>query len=61
MAIYEYICEEHGVFERLVKMSDSDKPQPCPACGKEYPRNEIISSSGSFQLKGDWFKTKGTY
>ena len=61
MAIYEYNCEEHGLFERLVKMSDADQLQQCPVCGKEYHRNETISSGGSFQLKGDWFKTKGTY
>ena len=61
MAIYEYTCPEHGLFEKLVKMSDSDKPQPCPVCGEMFLKNDAISSSGSFQLKGDWFKTKGTY
>jgi len=61
MAIYEYTCEEHGTVDLFVKMSDSDKPQLCPSCGKEIYRNENISNCGSFHLKGDWFKTKGKY
>jgi len=61
MAIYEYNCTEHGLFERVIKMSDSEKPQECPVCKKEFPRNQTISSSGTFFLKGNWFKTKGTY
>lgn len=33
MALYEYICDEHGPFEVLRPMSESEKDADCPICG----------------------------
>ena len=62
MAIYVYRCEEHGDFEKIVKMSEADLLQLCPECEKECERVPIVSGkSGSVHFKGDgWFgKYKG--
>ena len=32
MPLYTYSCDEHGEFAAWARMSDSDAPQPCPAC-----------------------------
>lgn len=42
MPIYEYDCQECGIFTRLAKISESSMPAPCPECGEESPR--IISA-----------------
>ena len=38
MPVYEYKCQEHGVFYGLATIEDSDKPTHCTACGKLSPR-----------------------
>lgn len=38
MPIYEYCCDEHGVFEAMGSMSTYDQPSACPACGGDAPR-----------------------
>lgn len=34
MPVYDYKCQEHGVFNDLATMADSDKPCACPSCGE---------------------------
>ncbi|WP_188149946.1 FmdB family zinc ribbon protein [Teredinibacter waterburyi] len=34
MPVYDYKCAEHGVFNDLATMDDSDKPCACPRCGE---------------------------
>jgi putative FmdB family regulatory protein len=60
MPIYSYECQEHGEFEKLITLSESDKDQECPMC-KEHCHRVFSASGGGFQLKGDWFKTSGKY
>ncbi|MGH1485181.1 MAG: FmdB family zinc ribbon protein [Cellvibrionaceae bacterium] len=38
MPVYEYKCEEHGVFYGLATMDESDKPSHCTTCGGISPR-----------------------
>ncbi|MEM6676827.1 MAG: zinc ribbon domain-containing protein [Pseudomonadota bacterium] len=38
MPLYEYVCEEHGLFEASRPMALFDQPCPCPACGELSPR-----------------------
>lgn len=33
MPLYDYKCQEHGIFHALATMDEFDKPQPCPQCG----------------------------
>ncbi len=43
MAIYQYECTSCGhTFDDIVKMSDMDKKRPCPKCGKESERTDVI-------------------
>lgn len=59
MPIYEYKCPScNEVQEKLVRHSDPDKEHALCKCGGEAER---IISLGSFELKGDWFKTTGKY
>jgi putative FmdB family regulatory protein len=30
--VYEYECNEHGLFETLRPLSEYDQPSPCPSC-----------------------------
>ncbi|MEY4514537.1 MAG: FmdB family regulatory protein [Pseudomonadota bacterium] len=32
MPVYEYECNEHGLFETLRPLSEYDQPSPCPTC-----------------------------
>jgi putative FmdB family regulatory protein len=43
MPVYDYKCEEHGVFYGLASMEDSDKPMHCTTCGKLSPRIILIA------------------
>ena len=53
MPIYEYECEEHGVFEEI-KSVDSEPCCECPKCGKKSPR---VISKNNFKLIGaGWAK-----
>jgi putative FmdB family regulatory protein len=59
MATYLYSCEKHGEFEETHSMSV--KLEECPHCKKEgldgQPVKRLISSGGSFVLKGGgWAK-----
>ncbi|MFT7561089.1 MAG: putative FmdB family regulatory protein [Flavobacteriales bacterium] len=38
MPVYDYKCKEHGVFNDLASMQESDKPCACPICSKLSPR-----------------------
>ncbi|MEM6356175.1 MAG: zinc ribbon domain-containing protein [Pseudomonadota bacterium] len=38
MPLYEYECQEHGVFEATRPMAQFDQPCPCPVCGELSPR-----------------------
>ena len=33
MPVYDYKCPDHGVFNDLATLAESDKPCPCPQCG----------------------------
>lgn len=33
MPVYDYKCKEHGVFNDLATLAESDKPCACPTCG----------------------------
>lgn len=59
MPIYEYQCEECGVFEVEQKIADAPLTQ-CPECekkGASHPVQRIISAS-AFHLKGGgWYKS----
>lgn len=33
MPVYDYKCQEHGVFHELATFEDFQKPCPCPVCG----------------------------
>lgn len=61
MPIYEFACIECGtVFEKLLKMSESEiREIECP-CEQKQPALKIVSAS-DFHLKGDWYKTSGKY
>lgn len=62
MPLYEYKCKDCGtVTTKLVSVSeteDNKEYQDCGHCGEVAKR---IISSTSFELKGNWFKTKGRY
>ncbi|MGH1472562.1 MAG: FmdB family zinc ribbon protein [Cellvibrionaceae bacterium] len=32
MPVYDYKCEEHGVFHELASIEDHSKPAACPVC-----------------------------
>lgn len=38
MPVYEYKCNDHGVFYELATLSESDKPQSCPTCASMSAR-----------------------
>ena len=38
MPLYEYWCEEHGVFEAIRPMSEFSRPAECPDCGHPSAR-----------------------
>lgn len=42
MPVYDYKCQEHGVFHELATMDDSAKPMPCPHCDELAPRILMI-------------------
>lgn len=61
MPLYEYKCADEHLTTKLVSHSapeEQKEKQSCDECGKEATR---IISLGSFELKGNWFKTKGSY
>ncbi len=38
MPVYDYKCQEHGIFYELATMAESDKPANCPTCGSASAR-----------------------
>jgi putative FmdB family regulatory protein len=36
--LYEYECDEHGVFDDQRRMSEFAAPSACPVCAREAPR-----------------------
>jgi len=62
MPLYEYECKDcKTVTTKLINHSapdDEKAAQECSHCGEMAGRR---ISLGSFELKGNWFKTKGTY
>ena len=38
MPLYEYDCDDHGVFESMHSMQDAEQPERCPSCGVPSPR-----------------------
>jgi putative FmdB family regulatory protein len=58
MPIYEYRCPKCGTeFERLLKHSERDNPQPCPKCDEKQTEKQI--SRTSFMLKGGGWADDG--
>src|SRR5712691_245762 len=54
MPIYEYRCEQCGIFEEMQRITDPPLER-CPKCRKKVQR---LISSTSFQLKGTgWYAT----
>ena len=43
MPVYEYKCQEHGIFYDLATMEDSDKPADCSVCGASSPRIIMVA------------------
>lgn len=42
MPVYDYKCQQHGVFNDLATMDDAHKPCACPTCGAASPRVIIL-------------------
>lgn len=60
MPIYSYKCSSCGVsFDRLVKSSQADQAQPCPACSTEGAQRQV-TAPGGFDLKGTGWYSKGS-
>jgi putative FmdB family regulatory protein len=47
MPLYTYACDHHGEFSAWGRMSESDAPQPCPACTEPAPRALAHPSLGN--------------
>ncbi|WP_075187722.1 zinc ribbon domain-containing protein [Teredinibacter haidensis] len=43
MPVYDYKCQQHGVFCELAKLEDSSKPNICPQCKELAPRIIMVS------------------
>ena len=43
MPVYDYKCQEHGLFYELATFEDSDKPCACPVCGALSSRVIILN------------------
>lgn len=61
MPIYAFKCEkcDHKI-DLLKSIHESELPAPCPICDG-LMRATFDMSNVSFELKGDWFKTRGKY
>ncbi|MBO1923059.1 zinc ribbon domain-containing protein [Thiomicrorhabdus sp. 6S3-12] len=38
MPVYDYKCQEHGIFHELATIDDAAEPMPCPHCKELAPR-----------------------
>ena len=56
MPLYEFVCPDHGQFEKIVTQATTDQPESCPKCGRSSPK--ILSVPGGFQWGkgGHWNK-----
>lgn len=62
MPIYEYHCSSCDlVQEKLVSHSEPEHEKMSKPCDQCAGPTEKVISLGNFELKGNWFKTKGTY
>ena len=44
MPLYEYACEACGDdFERIVRLSEADRPQVCPTCGEKGKPVDLLT------------------
>lgn len=55
MPMYDFVCPEHGEFEKLCLATVEDahagtktESVPCPTCGKDSPRDLLMGSNTSF-------------
>ena len=57
MAIYEYRCDQHGVFDVARPLGTAPQSVTCPVCGHETTR--VISlpmvATGSSSRRSAWF------
>ncbi|RMG91990.1 MAG: zinc ribbon domain-containing protein [Chloroflexi bacterium] len=57
MPMYSFICQNCGhPFEKKLRMSQSDVPQACPACGSDNTRKRI----GAVAMLGSSSRTAKT-
>jgi putative FmdB family regulatory protein len=47
MPLYTYNCDQHGEFSAWGSMTESDAPQPCPACTEPSARALAHPAVGS--------------
>lgn len=61
MPIYEYECEDHGIFSEFHHTMDIEHFLPCPICGKKSKK--IISKPGKHivDFRPGWNAGAGQY
>lgn len=59
MPIFEYYCEECDKAEDYIVKSSEDTVK-CKTCGKQGLEKRFPNKM-TFNLKGNWFKTRGRY
>lgn len=45
MPVYDYKCAEHGIFNDLATMDESDQPRHCPECDSLCARILMVAPS----------------
>jgi len=43
MPIYDYKCQQHGVFHELIAINEESNTHPCPSCERPAPRVIMMS------------------
>ena len=43
MPVFDYKCQQHGIFNELATTEEHDKPCACPQCGALSPRIILIA------------------
>lgn len=66
MPLYTYRCTECSVSkEKIVKLSEREKPLGCEACQStdtmKYEAFTAGDSGSNLYFRGNWFATKGRY
>ncbi len=64
MPMYEYSCKECGeIFEKLVRLSDSDREIKCPKCGAYKTKRlfSVFGIGGDVNVKDSsaWNRSRG--